>query len=408
MQDGTALALDGHVQMLGFIAYACLTALGVKTLLVLVCACLPRRGRLGLSMLFLGTLALVLLFLADSGVLTTRSSGVVTATLGYYLVVSGVVFRLARHVRTNSLKKDVLFAVVALLYVFAPAFFVRSWGALALLTLGWKLALSSYSYCVESVRMTAPRFSEFMFFAWIDPALSYPERSRSAWIPQRTALKRLITGASTMIVGQQVLSRWPWLIGALSEGLEGRVPRVFVITLSAAAFFFPLFWLRAGAASVRIALMQASGYQTPECFKEPYRANSPSDFWRRWNCWVGAWLKRYVFTPFSLWMIRRSKSVAPARSTLPARVVALLGSFVVMGALHDWLTWAAQGMLFLVYVRVFAFAAVGLLVWEAIAVVAARRELTLARWSAAKRMATAAYGAAYICIMVLLATTPPI
>jgi D-alanyl-lipoteichoic acid acyltransferase DltB (MBOAT superfamily) len=39
------------------------------------------------------------------------------------------------------------------------------------------------------------------------------------------------------------------------------------------------------------------GIQIPENFKFPYKANSVTDFWRRWHLTLSFWLRDYIYTP---------------------------------------------------------------------------------------------------------------
>ena len=83
-----------------------------------------------------------------------------------------------------------------------------------------------------------------------------------------------------------------------------------------------------GLASIQIGIMRQLGYQVPERYNYPFLASSPLDFWRRWNTYVGGWLRQYVFMPGMMFAGRRTR--APW-----AMAVVLTVVFVVSGLLHD-------------------------------------------------------------------------
>src|SRR5262245_51757209 len=98
-------------------AYFLVTALGVKTLPLLVYACVPRRDRLGLSLFFSLVLGAVFALLFVFGELTSSKVTVVVAALLYYGAASAVAFRLAFAMRSKAIKKDAVFVLAALLFV---------------------------------------------------------------------------------------------------------------------------------------------------------------------------------------------------------------------------------------------------------------------------------------------------
>src|SRR5262249_9207892 len=88
--------------------------------------------------------------------------------------------------------------------------------------------------------------------------------------------------------------------------------------------------LQSGLASVQLGMLRQFGYQIPERFRYPLMAQDPLDFWRRWNMYVGSWIRRYVFLPMAL-RLRRGTHL-PAGL---AKAAAFLAAFVVIGFLHD-------------------------------------------------------------------------
>jgi D-alanyl-lipoteichoic acid acyltransferase DltB (MBOAT superfamily) len=178
----------------------------------------------------------------------------------------------------------------------------------------------------------------------------------------------------------------------LHSELDQRGTQVHAIAaflLACVVVFFVAYWVRAGSAHLRIGMLQTMGLQAPECFNRPYLAVSPIDFWRRWNCWVGDWVRRYLFMPLALTLSRRAPRYRLAKGH--AQALALLVSFLGMGALHEWLPYIGQGTTSFAYLQAFGFAAIGAISWEALAAWrrGSSREAAPTHWTS--RLATAAY-----------------
>ncbi len=82
------------------------------------------------------------------------------------------------------------------------------------------------------------------------------------------------------------------------------------------------------------------GFVFPKNFDSPYRAESITDFWRRWHISLSTWLRDYLYLPLG------GNRKGPRRTYLNLAVVMLLGglwhgaswNFVIWGGLHGvWL-----------------------------------------------------------------------
>lgn len=90
---------------------------------------------------------------------------------------------------------------------------------------------------------------------------------------------------------------------------------------------------------VAVGLGTLMGVATPENFDRPYLARNVIDFWQRWHITLSMFIRRNVFTPMQLWLVRATGGRHPL---LIVSGVFLL-SFVLCGLWHaiswPWLLW---------------------------------------------------------------------
>jgi D-alanyl-lipoteichoic acid acyltransferase DltB (MBOAT superfamily) len=83
------------------------------------------------------------------------------------------------------------------------------------------------------------------------------------------------------------------------------------------------------------------GVDTPENFNRPLLARNSIDYWDRWHISLSQWIRRNVFTPIQLALVRRTAG----RRTLWIASFAFAVSFLLCGLWHNiglsWLLWGA-------------------------------------------------------------------
>jgi D-alanyl-lipoteichoic acid acyltransferase DltB (MBOAT superfamily) len=83
------------------------------------------------------------------------------------------------------------------------------------------------------------------------------------------------------------------------------------------------------------------GVATPENFNRPYLARNMIEFWERWHISLSLFIRRNLFIPIQLAMVRRMGGRYP----LLAASVAFAASFLLCGLWHNiglnWLAWGA-------------------------------------------------------------------
>jgi len=92
---------------------------------------------------------------------------------------------------------------------------------------------------------------------------------------------------------------------------------------------------------------------TPENFNKPYIARNMIDFWERWHISLSLWIRRNVFYPTQLTLVR---SLGPKR-TLFCASIAFLVAFSLCGVWHQvtlgWFLWGLTNAVGLVAVNIY-------------------------------------------------------
>lgn len=211
-----------------------------------------------------------------------------------------------------------LFPLLVAVYLAVPALIFPSFASVTFLVFGWHLLLSTYSCVSEGERLGAPAgMREFLFFLFVNPVLVYSERGRRVTARGLGPLGRVGAGCALMGITSAILR----------PSYEMLRPESHTVVAFATMRVLAEYGAHSGLASVRIGLVGLRGWWVPECYRYPLLADSPLDFWRRWNTYFGSWLSRYVLVPLS----RRMGTLAVGVK-LPT---ALFLTFLASGAIHE-------------------------------------------------------------------------
>jgi hypothetical protein len=259
------------------------------------------------------------------------------ATPFYWLVLAYVYFAvagwLAHEILPSVRSNAVWFGAVSILFWVLPTALLRSLPRTFLL-LGWDCVLGAYSYGVDT-RNGGRSLRDFLFFLLVNPVLVYRHRGARLQAPSVDvgALARIGLGVCAVFLS----------IGALEFCRNVAVGRFAARGLDAAGVAGTLvigvstlgreYAVQSGVASLQIGCMRQLGYRVPERYRYPLLANSPGEFWRRWNTYVGGWAQTYVFVP--LMFALRQRSNARPNTTRIAYAGAVVLTFAVVGLLHD-------------------------------------------------------------------------
>ena len=69
------------------------------------------------------------------------------------------------------------------------------------------------------------------------------------------------------------------------------------IALSVYAYGLQIYWDFSGYTDIALGSAALLGFRLTHNFNQPYRAQSISDFWRRWHISLGSWLRDYLYIP---------------------------------------------------------------------------------------------------------------
>ncbi len=221
----------------------------------------------------------------------------------------------------------------------------------------WKILLpmgisfytfQALSYTIDVYRGDAPPARSFPDFACYialfpqlvaGPIVRY--RSMAEQLVARShSIEQFSSGVALFILGfcKKILLANP--VGQIADATFGAES----LTLGdawfgALAYAFQIYFDFSGYSDMAIGLGRMLGFEFMKNFNAPYRADSITDFWRRWHISLSTFLRDYLYIPLG------GNRRGPGRAYLNIAIVMLLGglwhganwTFVVWGAYHG--TW---------------------------------------------------------------------
>ena len=315
----------------------------------------------------LGGLGYMAACLPAWGMQGTHQTWALLATYAHLVPIAAVVSVVARRGRPSVWAHVALLTGLLLaLLVLVPAS-VGGSSAHVAAVLGWELLFSSYSVCAEAWKHERkPTVDAIFFFLFVNPVLVYSQRgSRVEAARVASGLLRALVGLIVLTAGLQLVSDSAAFVLGSRSGTWGErclaCVRTFLLTYLA----------HSGLASLQIGCMRMIGWEVPERYRMPFLARNPRDFWRRWNVYLGTWLRIYVFLPVS--RLARARGI-PRGAVGP---VGVLLTFGTIGLLHDLATrGVALGSLG--YTTLFVSFGLASILWQPFASLAKQRRLALA------------------------------
>ena len=129
----------------------------------------------------------------------------------------------------------------------------------------------------------------------------------------------------------------------LTPPLALDAPRAWLALLG---YAFQIYFDFSGYSDMAIGLGRLFGIELPQNFNSPYKAVSPSDFWRRWHMTLSAWLRDYLYITLG------GNRCSPGRRRFNLMATMVLGglwhganwTFAAWGTWHGLLLVLHQGL----------------------------------------------------------------
>ena len=288
-----------------------------------------------------------------------------SCVVNYYLVQAMAKVEGVR--RKQAMVASVLLNVGILVYFKYANFIVENigiqegWAEVALPIGISFFSFQSMSYTVDVYRRTVKpleKLSEYLVYI-----LSFPQMIAGSIVRfidvekelrQRTVIDddflngfyRFAVGLSKkVLIANTLASIYP-----LDGSLDFSSPQALISIL---AYTFQIYFDFSGYSDMAIGLGMMMGFQFPENFKQPYRAISITDFWRRWHITLSSWMRDYLYIPLGGNRVKSNTRL----------YVNLVTVFAISGIWHgaswNFLLWGLYHGAFLILDRLFLKKALG-------------------------------------------------
>jgi len=161
------------------------------------------------------------------------------------------------------------------------------------------------------------------------PISRYGQLSDELFTPKALDLKNIKYGAQLTLWGYfkklAIADNVAPYVSTIFYGdIEARGPIVFV---GLVCYGIQLYCDFSGGIDIIRGVSQCFGVTLTQNFRQPFFSSSLAEFWRRWHISLGAWMKDYVFFPFSL-----SRTASKMQKALKTKVSRKAASRIVIGA----------------------------------------------------------------------------
>jgi len=112
------------------------------------------------------------------------------------------------------------------------------------------------------------------------------------------SLSRFSYGAALFVLGFAKKVLLADIVGQAADAVfAAEAPGTLDVWFGAAAYTFQLYFDFSAYSEMAIGLGAMFGFECPRNFNAPYRANSITDFWRRWHISLSSWFRDYLYIP---------------------------------------------------------------------------------------------------------------
>jgi hypothetical protein len=158
---------------------------------------------------------------------------------------------------------------------------------------------------------------EWGFFLSLPFVVCFRGHLRDPERPRRDSALLALRGLAEMAAGGGLLwgaFRWDWRGTPLVVEHAVKLAGLYLVALD-------------GSFVLATAVLRLSGFAVHDLSRHPVTATTPADFWRRYNCDAGRFLRENLF--------RRLPMRSPAARTMVV--------FILNGLLHEYLAWVMCG-----------------------------------------------------------------
>lgn len=158
-------------------------------------------------------------------------------------------------------------------------------------------------------------------------------------------LSKFSYGAALFILGFAKKVLLADTVGQVADAVfAAEAPATLDVWFGAAAYTFQLCFDFSAYSEMAIGLGAMLGFECPRNFNAPYRADSITDFWRRWHISLSSWFRDYLYIP-----------LGGNRSGVARSYFNLVAVFLLCGLWHgaNWtfIVWGVYHGVFLVLER---------------------------------------------------------
>ena len=206
----------------------------------------------------------------------------------------------------------------------------------------------SLSYTIDVYRGQSPPVRSFLDFACF--VALFPQLIAGPIVRYNTVADQLVgrahtlekfsSGVALFILGFAKKVLLANMIGSAADAVfDAQSPGMLDAWFGVTAYAFQIYFDFSAYSDMAIGLGRMVGFEFPRNFNGPYRAESITDFWRRWHISLSTFLRDYLYIPLG------GNRLGPLRTYVNLALVMLLGglwhgaqwTFILWGAYHGLL-----------------------------------------------------------------------
>lgn len=217
-------------------------------------------------------------------------------------LVLAVLFLVCRHVATAAEGGAAVFVTVGFSYIILRILHV-------ILDVSWnEIAETPSPYAYVGYVLFFPTFLAGPIWLYQDYALEL-RRARTAPNGREVqqAFSRIATGLlKVLVLSNATLALHRFCVRAILENPSNARALAGVLFASAALLYLAyVYYDFSGYMDIVVGVGRLFDVRLPENFDRPFESRDLLDFWNRWHITLSQWMQRFVFTPLTVFLVRR-------------------------------------------------------------------------------------------------------